>query len=238
MQQQKQQEEQRQATPSAGAEASAVGSSSGSTRVQWAASASSVWGASAPGFDILEPVVETYHNFCTFKSFVYRYQEVNPGSDVGNTFDFLKLVWPDALTSEIHVIETALQLAVEGQCVRVPWVAILDNDDPEDPPRHTRQVPPSYGVADSLNYYHGSPVYNLPGVRKNKLKPSDHGAGSKTPMLYTCKKTYRAFAYLQQASGVAYLPDGPDDGLVEVFPLRAGYRQLVTLALSCQEGTT
>jgi len=188
MQQQKQQEEQRQATPSAGAEASAVGSSSGSTRVQWAASASSVWGASAPGFDILEPVVETYHNFCTFKSFVYRYQEVNPGSEVGNTFDFLKLVWPDALTSEIHVIETALQLAVEGQCVRVPWVAILDNDDPEDPPRHTRQVPTSYGVAESLNYYHGSPVYNLPGVRKHKLKPSDHGAGSNTPMLYTCKK--------------------------------------------------
>jgi len=192
---QKQQEEQRRraeqpdrAASSSGAAVSAKGSSSGSTRVQWAASASSVWGASVPGVDIIEPVAETYHNFHTFNSFVDRYQEIHPDSDyVTNTFDFLSLVWPDALTSEIHAIEIALQLAVEGQCVRVPWVPIPDNDCPEDQPRITRQVPPSYGVAESLNFYHGTPVFNLPGVREHGLAPSDHGAGSSTPMLYTCK---------------------------------------------------
>jgi len=176
------------AASSSGAAASATGSSSGSTRVQWAASESSVWGASAPAFDIVEPMEETYHNFSSFESFVKRYQELNPASEVRNTFNFLSLVWPDAKTSEIIVIETALQLAVEGQCVRVPWVAILDNDEPGEPPRHTRQVPPTYGVADSLNYFHGTPMYNLPGVRRDGLKPSDHGAGSRTQRLYTCKK--------------------------------------------------
>jgi len=193
---QRQQEEERQrraaqsepAASSSGAAASATGSSSVPTRVRWAASESSVWGSTAPAVDIVEQVEETYHNFSSFDSFVKRYKELNPDSEVGNTFGFLSLVWPEAKTSEIIVIETALQLAIAGQCVRVPWVAILDNDEPEDPPRITRQVPPSYGVAEALNFYHGTPVFNLPGVRKNKLKPSDHGAGSRKPRLYTCKK--------------------------------------------------
>jgi len=47
--------------------------------------------------------------------------------------------------------------------VRVPWVAILDNDGPADPPRITRQVPPSFGVAESMNLFHGTPSVQLAG---------------------------------------------------------------------------
>jgi hypothetical protein len=74
-----------------------------------------------------------------------------------------------------------------SEVVRINWSPIPNCERPEDKPSVLNQVPHSCGIADGENYFHGLSPLNLPSIAQFGLHPSEAGAGSEEPMLYTCK---------------------------------------------------
>jgi hypothetical protein len=121
-----------------------------------------------------------------------------PGLDV---FGYLKISWPGRGASEYNDVLAALELCKYHKCVRVPWQAITDptklNDQGEIMgAKISRQVPPTFGVADGLNYFHGTGLNNPPKMRRDGVHPSPEGAGSNNePALYCGKNRSLALSY-------------------------------------------
>lgn len=106
--------------------------------------------------------------------------------DAFDITSFIQLVWPGRDFIEIDTIRIACEKCLPGQVIRVPWNPIADPRDPRSQPRVSRRVPPGYGEDPQSKYFHGYSGLKAPLFRAWGALPSPSGAGSKTPMLYTC----------------------------------------------------
>ena len=107
-----------------------------------------------------------------------------------DTFDcigFIKSIWFRSGYDTWDVIRTALEEVGPKEIVRINWSPIPNCDRPDEKPSVLNQVPHTCGIADGENYFHGLSPLNLPSIAQFGLHPSDEGAGSANPMLYTCK---------------------------------------------------
>ena len=106
---------------------------------------------------------------------------------------YIKNIWFDQGYDTWDIIKTALELVKHDELVRINWLPILNTDKPDDKPSITNQVPLTCGVADGENYFRGISPLNVVSVAHFGLHPSLQGAGSDTPMLYTCKSRQTPF---------------------------------------------
>ena len=107
-----------------------------------------------------------------------------------STFDcisFIKSIWFSEGYNTWDVIRAAFEQVKPTEVIRLNWKPIANVEHPSEAPTVLNQVPATCGIADGENYFHGLNPINLPSIAQFGLHPSDDGAGSSVPMLYTCK---------------------------------------------------
>ena len=113
------------------------------------------------------------------------------------------------------ILALAFAMVKQGQCIRVPFVPLPPQDEPDAPRSWIRAVPDRWGIADGVQYMHCTDLYRLPSIMKYGLRCGPRGYGAGCPenhrYLYTFKSRKAALDCYATASCLRIqLPDQRD----------------------------
>ena len=128
---------------------------------------------------------EDIHKYRNWESMAAHFFE---GDSEVVVFPWLQEVLPGIRTSDRMVVLIAMKVCPIGSAVKIPWEMLWDPDEPTMGMRYARILPGHFGAWNTqYGYFHATNILNLLSIRRNGLLVSREGAGSKRPMLYTCK---------------------------------------------------
>ena len=87
-----------------------------------------------------------------------------------DVLEFLRRVHPCEGTNELIILGLAFGMVKKGQSIRIPFVPIAPQGEPDAPTSWLRAVPPEWGTEEGVNFFHRTKLFYLPSIMQYGLK--------------------------------------------------------------------